>query len=289
VAFVRGSVVIGFTGRVSSPDSGQFDADEVAAVFGRTAATYDIVIPFFTTFGARLVEAAALEVGERVLDAGCGRGATLLPASVAVGSVGRVVGIDLAEEMVARLGAELEAAGVDNATVRVGNAQALDMDAASFDVVLSQMVLHLLPDPPTAAAEFFRVLGPGGRCVASVPSDSPGWEFIGEIYGRYFPQATGPMAVPFRPEFDLLATLAGAGFEIVSDQQVEVEFHFPDEDGWWEWGWGNGIRALYEVLPPDALDALKRDVFAVLASRRTPDGIPYVQRVRLVVGTKPAG
>ena len=69
---------------------------------------------------------------------------------------------------------------------------------------------------------------------------------------------------------------------------MEVEFHFPDEDGWWEWGWGNGIRALYEVLPPDALDALKQDVFAVMAARRTPDGIPYVQRVRLVVGTKPA-
>ena len=112
------------------------------------------------------------------------------------------------------------------------------------------MVLHLLPDPPAAAAEFFRVLVPGGRCVASVPSDSPGWEFIGEIFGRYFPQATGPMAVPFRPEFDLLATLAGAGFEIVGDEQVEVEFHFPDEDGWWEWGWGNGVRALVRGAAP---------------------------------------
>jgi ubiquinone/menaquinone biosynthesis C-methylase UbiE len=280
---------MGFTGRVSSPEADEFDADEVAAVFGRTADSYDTVIPFFTTFGARLVEAAALEVGERVLDAGCGRGATLLPASVAVGSMGRVVGIDLAEEMVALLGTELEAAGVENATVRVGNAQALDMDAASFDVVLSQMVLHLVPDPPGAAAEFLRVLVPGGRCVANAPSDSPGWEFIGEIYGKYFPQATGPMAVPFRPEFDLAATMAGAGFEIVSDEQVEVEFHFPDEDGWWEWGWGNGVRALYEVLPPDALDALKQDIFAVMASRRTTDGIRYVQRVRLVVGIKPGG
>ena len=162
------------------------------------------------------------------------------------------------------------------------------MDAASFDVVLSQMVLHLLPDPPTAAAEFFRVLVPGGRCVASVPSDSPGWEFIGEIYGKYFPQATGPDggALPRRTSTSSPPWPAPAS-RSSRDEQVEVEFHFPDEQGWWEWGWCNGVRALYEVLPPDALDALKQDVFAVLATRRTPDGIPYVQRVRLVVGTKP--
>ena len=129
---------IGFTvpverGTGMSPGADEFDATtfddrEVAAVFGRTADRYDSVIPFFTSFGALLVEAAALEPGQRVLDMGCGRGATLLPASVAVGPMGRVVGIDLAEEMVALLGADLEAAGVENATVRVGNAQALDME-----------------------------------------------------------------------------------------------------------------------------------------------------------------
>ncbi|HEX7276861.1 MAG TPA: methyltransferase domain-containing protein, partial [Acidimicrobiales bacterium] len=140
-----------------------FQADQVAAVFGRAAATYDSVIPFFTSFGTRLVDGAGLALGERVLDVGCGRGATLLPASVAVGPTGRVVGIDLAEEMVALLGAELEAAGIENATVRSGNAQALDMEDATFDVVLCQMVLHLLPEPETAAAQFFRVLAPGGR------------------------------------------------------------------------------------------------------------------------------
>ena len=289
MAFARGSVVIGFTGRVSSPDADELDADEVAAVFGRAAATYDTVIPFFTSFGARLVEAAALEPGERVLDAGCGRGATLLPASVAVGSTGRVVGIDLAEEMIAIVGADLEAAGVVNATVRVGDAQALDMDESSFDVVVSQMVLHLLPDPPAAAAEIHRVLVPGGRCVASVPSDSPGWEFITDVFRKYFPRAVAPMAVPFREDFDLRATLVDAGFEVASDEQVELDFHFPDEQHWWDWGWGNGIRALYEVLPPDALESLKQDAFAELAARRTPAGIPLVQRVRVVVGTKPGG
>ncbi|MEA2827385.1 MAG: hypothetical protein QOG43_1824 [Actinomycetota bacterium] len=266
-----------------------FDAGEVAALFGRTALGYDRVIPFFTTFGAQLVEAAALALGERVLDAGCGRGATLLPASVAVGPMGRVVGIDLAEEMVALLGADLEAAGVENSTVRLGDAQALDMEDATFDVVLSQMVLHLLPDPPAAASEAFRVLVPGGRCVMNAPSAGPDWEFLHRVYAKYLPRAGRPMAVPFREDFDLPATLAGAGFEITHDTQVEVEFLFPDEEAWWEWGWSHGVRALYEILPPADLEALRQEAFAELAAvRRTPAGIPLVQRVQVVVATKPS-
>ena len=264
------------------------EAEAVAAVFGRAAATYDTSIPFFTSFGARLVEAAELQLGERVLDVGCGRGATLLPATAAVGPMGRVVGIDLAEEMVALLGSELEAAGLDNATVRQGNAQALDMEDATFDVVLCQMVLHLVPDPPAAAAEAFRVLVPGGRFVASAPSEGPGWELIGEVFGKFGSRATRKMDVPYRPDFDLPSVLSGSGFEMVGDEQVEITFHFADEQEWWDWGWSNGIRALYEVLTPDDLEALRQEAFAALSSVRTPDGIPFAQWAHLVVATRPS-
>ena len=271
------------------PEAMTYDAEEVAALFGRAAPTYDSVIPFFTSFGSRLVETADLTPGARVLDVGCGRGATLLPASVAVGITGRVVGVDLSAEMVALLADELEAAGIDNATVRRDNAQSLDIDDGSFDVVLSQMVLHLVPDPPGAAAEFLRVLVPGGRCVTSVPSGAPGWEFLGEILGTYGPRAVGPMTVPFRPDFDLRAVMVEGGFEIVGDEQVEIRFHFPDEQGWWDWGWSNGVRALYEILSPDDLEDLRKDAFERLAAIRTPEGIPLDQRVRLVTGVRPGG
>jgi O-methyltransferase / aklanonic acid methyltransferase len=272
---------------VTLPKTDDDGAAAVAAVFGRAAPTYDTVIPFFTSFGERLVEAAGLARGERVLDAGCGRGATLLPASVAVGSSGRVVGVDLADEMVALLGAELEAAGVLNSTVRPGDIEHLDIDDETFDVVLSQMVLHLIPGAPAAAAGFLRVLVPGGRCVASVPAGAAGWELLEQVFGKFAPRAVRPMSVPYRPDFDLPSILAGAGFEIVGDEMVELEFLFPDEQGWWDWGWGNGIRALYEVLSPDDLEELRDEAFSALAAIRTPDGIPFAQRARVVTGTKP--
>ncbi len=266
-----------------TPDPMSLDPHAVAALFGRTAATYDTILPFFTSFGARLVEIADLQLGERVLDVGCGRGATLLPATAAVGPMGRVVGVDLSDEMVAMLGSELEAAGLDNATVRKGDAQALDMEEASFDVVLSQMVLHLLPDPPAAAAEARRVLVPGGRFVASVPAGAPGWEWMGAVFGKFGPRVLRPMDVPFRSDFDLRVVVADAGFDVVGDEQVEIGFHFADEQAWWDWGWSNGYRALYEVLAPDDLEGLRQEAFAALAASRTPEGIPLTQRVRVVV------
>jgi O-methyltransferase / aklanonic acid methyltransferase len=252
-------------------------------VFGRAAAAYDTVIPFFSTFGRRLVETAALSPGDRVLDVGCGRGATLLPASVAVGSTGRVVGVDLSEDMVALLAGELKGAGIDNATVRVGDAQALNVEDATFDVVLCQMVLHLVPDPPVAASEAFRVLVDGGRYVSSAPSGAPGWELVGELFRKFGPRMVRPIEVPFRPDFDLTATVAGAGFDIVGNEEVELDFHFPDEQAWWDWGWSNGIRGLYEVLSPADLEELRTEAFATLAAMRTPEGIPLAQRAHVVV------
>ena len=108
----------------------------IAGIFGRVAPTYDTVISFFATFGRVLVETASLREGERVLDLACGRGACLRPAAVAMGPRGFVLGVDLAEPMIAATAAELRAAGIDNAEVRVGDAERLDFPDASFDVVL---------------------------------------------------------------------------------------------------------------------------------------------------------
>ena len=88
-----------------------------AAVFGRAAPTYDSIIPFFRRFGARLVELADLHPGDRVLDAGCGRGATLLPAALRVVPGGSIVGVDLSDAMLGLLAADLRRDGVASAAL----------------------------------------------------------------------------------------------------------------------------------------------------------------------------
>src|SRR3954451_16526508 len=84
----------------------------VAALFDRVADSYENVgVPWFAPIGAALVAEVAPVAGERAVDLGCGRGATLFPLAAAVGPTGSVTGIDLAPEMIARTAADVRARG----------------------------------------------------------------------------------------------------------------------------------------------------------------------------------
>jgi ubiquinone/menaquinone biosynthesis C-methylase UbiE len=263
-------------------------AAAIAGVFSRAASTYDTVVPFFTRFGQRLVDLADLRPGQRVLDLGCGRGATLFPAAAAVGPEGSVLGTDLADEMVALLAADIERRGVVNASVRQLDAHALDLEDESFDVVLSGFLLHLLPRPEQAAAEIWRVLRPGGRCVASSPRTSAGeWDFLGRLFRTYGPRATSPVLMPFRPDFDLAATLAAAGFRVMDTVDETGEFRFAGGDQWWEWAWTHGMRGLFEALPAGALAELRESIVAELDQRTTADGLVLAQPAQFVIAERP--
>ncbi len=267
-----------------------YDAEEVAGVFGRAAPIYDSVIPFFARFGARLVDLAGLEPGERVLDVGSGRGATLFPAATLVGPTGEVLGVDLSEEMVARLTAEVAARGAANVSVRRTNVEELEVVGGAFDVAIVSFVLHLVPEPERAAARVLGALRAGGRCVASAPIlSAPGWEFLGPLLGSFLPRVTRPVAVPFRLDFDLPGVLASAGFDVARVGEEEIEFSFADERAWWTWAWSGGLRALFEVLEPDDLEALRQQAFAEMAALRTADGLAMRQRATFVVARKPQG
>src|SRR3954453_156445 len=99
--------------------------ERVAALFSLISADYDQgTVDFFSTFGAALVEFAELRAGERVLDVGCGRGAGTFPAANAVGEDGHVEAIDIAPGMVDALWADVQRLGVQNVTVRLGDAEA---------------------------------------------------------------------------------------------------------------------------------------------------------------------
>ncbi len=264
-----------------------FDPGEVARVFGRAAATYDTVVPFFAEFGKRLVEFADLRPGESVLDVGCGRGATLFPAAERVGTRGRVLGVDLSEEMVRLLQADIDRRGLVHAEARQMDAQALDVEPASFDVVLASFVLHLLPEPAECVSGIAGALRSAGRCVAAVPTGAgPQWDFMGRIFGTYARQVGHPIRVPFRPDFDLPSTLAAGGLRITRAASAQVDLLFADEQAWWDWGWTHGSRALFEALDPDDLERLRRELFAELAAIKTPDGIVMAQTAAFVVAER---
>ena len=109
----------------------------------------------------------ALAPGERVLDLGSGAGTDSLVASQMVGADGSVTGIDMTPGMLDRARRAAGEMGAGNVTFVEGEAEQLPFDDASFDVVISNGVIDLVPDKDAVFAELYRVLVPGGRLQLS--------------------------------------------------------------------------------------------------------------------------
>jgi SAM-dependent methyltransferase len=112
-------------------------------------------------------EYADLQPGERVLDLGSGAGMDAFVARRDVEADGHVHGVDLVEEMVEKARTNADKLGYENVTFAVGDIEDLPVDDASFDVVLSNCVLNLVPNKERAFGEMARVLRSGGRFSVS--------------------------------------------------------------------------------------------------------------------------
>jgi SAM-dependent methyltransferase len=115
-----------------------------------------------------------LELGARVLDLGSGAGTDSLVAAQMVGPGGSVVGVDMTPEMLAKARGAAAALGVANVEFVEAEAESLPFADESFDVVISNGVIDLVPDKDAVFSELHRVLVPGGRIqVADVTIQNP--------------------------------------------------------------------------------------------------------------------
>lgn len=152
---------------------------------------YDAFVDLFflgrrrSTYQA-LVTAAGVQLGQRVLDVGCGPGYFARLLARAVGPGGQVVGIDPSPEMIAY--ASRKAGRASNCQFRVGTAESLDLPTAHFDVVVSSLVMHHLPEDLRVPAlhEMRRVLRPGGTLLvadAQMPRYGLGYRLFAVVTG----------------------------------------------------------------------------------------------------------
>lgn len=108
-----------------------------------------------------------VEEGQVVLDLGSGAGIDLLLAAGRVGQAGRVIGVDMTDEMIARARESIEASGFSNIEVRKGLIEDLPVESSSVDWVISNCVINLSPEKPRVFGEIARVLKKGGTMVVS--------------------------------------------------------------------------------------------------------------------------
>jgi len=190
---------------------------------------------------------AGLETGDVVLDLGSGAGIDLFLAAAKVGPTGRVIGVDMTDEMIARAGENIAAGGYTNVEVRKGIIEELPLEDASVDWVISNCVINLSPEKPRVFAEIARVLKPGGRMLVSdiVATDLP--EELRSLPAFYASCVGGAIS-----EEEYLAGLRAAGMVdaqvwdrlIYDADQLEAYASSAGEDVACSCGGGGGISPL---------------------------------------------
>ena len=155
--------------------------------------------------------ANVIREGDTVLDIGSGSGTDVLLASYLTGPAGQVIALDMTAAMLAKLDANIAAAGAANVRLLEGNAEKIPLPDDSVDVITSNGVLNLVPDKRAAFAEIHRVLKPGGRVqIADIALGRP---MSGECLDN--PRMWAECVVGATLEDEYIALLGGAGLDQV--------------------------------------------------------------------------
>jgi len=118
----------------------------------------DEPLAFWARIGTWTIDRLALPTGGAVLDVGCGTGASAIPAAMAVGAAGRVVGIDLSDRLLDRARIKAVQLGLSNVEFRQADMENLGYPDDSFDAVVSVFSVFFVPDMTKQVAELWRML-----------------------------------------------------------------------------------------------------------------------------------
>ena len=215
-------------------------------------------------------DALGVAPGQDVLDVGCGPGALTAELVRRLGAE-HVTAIDPSESFVEACRARHP--GVD---VRLGRAEQLPYEDGRFDAALSQLVLHFVSDPETAAAEMRRVVRPGGIVAASVWDLAEGMTMIRMFWdAAKTVRPTAPTEGEtrrFGRRGEIAELFRDAGLADVTDSSLEVSAGYEDFDDFWTpFLTATGpAGAFVESLDEDAKDRLRAELRDELGSPGGP-------------------
>jgi ubiquinone/menaquinone biosynthesis C-methylase UbiE len=230
---------------------------------------------FWQYMSTRTVELAAPRPGEIVLDVACGNGPGLLAASQAVGTTGRVIGIDFATQMLEIAGSRVRAAGADNVELRTGDMTALDAEPDSVDVLLCVLGVFFVDDMPGLLRSFWSLVRPGGRMAITVLGERFFDPMIDVFIDAVHAERPGfDIVQPWRrigdsAAFRALAEAAGlSGFTLREDIDT-LTLENPDD--WWRIVIGSGLRRTVEALGDDTAERVRARCAAAMQERGIRD------------------
>jgi SAM-dependent methyltransferase len=246
----------------------------------------------FSPWAAQLVELAGVGSGDRVLDAACGTGIVARHAAARTGPTGRVVGVDINEDML-RVAASAAAAVRPPIEWRHGDVATLPFADGTFDVACCEQALQFFPDPVRALAEMHRVLGAGGRVALSVCRAiryAPTYVALADALERHVGSEAGAiMRSPFAgwDAQQVHALLAAAGF---TGARVLIDvcgLRYPScEEFVRREASSSPLADSVRALPRERRDALVRDVGEAIADHLDDNGVLCPLEVYVVVARR---
>lgn len=260
--------------------------------WAQDAARYDRLIG---RFGDRVVEAAAVQPGERVLDIGCGTGSLAL----ALGPVaGTVLGVDISApqlEVARRRAAE---AGLSNVEFVEADAQVYEFEPESFDAAVSRFGVMFFDDPAAAFANIGRALRPGGRVVFAVWQEMAKNEWLMVPVGAALahvpipplgdPGAPGPFALA---DPDRVRSVFGAaGFVDVEFEPVELPVNVgaSADDALTLFKRTEMASTLFKDVDEATAEKAWAAIADAIGAYQTPDGVLLTGRAWLLTARRPA-
>lgn len=244
----------------------------------------------------RLVADARLRANMRVLDLGSGTGYPAILGAQTVGPTGQVIGLDLAEQMLAAARRKTTVLGLTHVTFQTGDVTTLPFEANSFDAVTSRFCLMFLPEIPKAAAEIARVLKPGGWVAAAVwsapeknPSIGLSMMAIKQVIELPPPDPTAPGIFRLAKPGDLAGMLQQAGLIDVTDQEFLAEWSYASADEYYTslMDIAAPIQNLMAQLSPAQTEEVKRLITQAVTPYQKGTRIVFPFAVRIVAARKP--
>ena len=247
----------------------------------KAAATYnaaadhfdDEPLGFWARIGRRTIERLALPPGAAVLDVGCGTGASALPAAERVGPRGRVIGVDLAERLLATARQKAERHRLVNIEFKSGDMERLGYPDDRFDAVVSVFSIFFVTDMVGQVRELWRMVRPGGSLAITTwgprmfePGTTHWWNAVRKLRPDLVPEVS-PWSRITEPEAvrQLLREAGISAADVVAEPGRQI-LRSPDD--WWTIVLGSGFRWTVDQLGPEAAEQVRSANLAELRRAR---------------------
>ena len=232
----------------------------------------DPPLGFWDRYGQATVERLDVRRGANVLDVCAGAGGSALPAAARVGPTGRVVAVDLAENLLALARRKAERAGLSSVlSTRCADVDTLDERDGRFDAVICVFGVFFFPDMTAATSRLWRLVGPDGQLAVTTwgprlfePANSVFWDEVSRLRPE-LNRSYQPWESLNDPDA-LTALLHGAGVEDALIVAVDDTFPLASAEDFWSIVLGSGFRATHDALTGDEQTVVHDRVVARLTS-----------------------